>query len=550
MMNRRTLLRGIGLGGVAGAAGGLTACAAPGPSLESANCPEPIEVVTTNGRIRGLHSNGVSSFRGIPYGDGVSEDRRFMRPRPPGAWDDILDATAYGPLAPQENPAEKARLFTAGGFKDAIPVHRHPVDEDCLTLNIWTPSAERDARRPVMVWYHGGSFVGGSGNTNWYDGTNLSRHGDIVVITVNHRIGTTGFLHLGHLFGDDLDHSGLNGMLDLVLGLEWVRDNISAFGGDPDNVTIFGESGGGMKVSALLAMPTAKGLFHKAIIQSGAGVRMQEREHAERVTDLMIGTMLGLNRPSLKELQDLPIDHVIAAQQQLVKRVRGGELPGIRLEYQPVVDGRLLPQHPFDPSGPTVSADVPVMVGYNETDASWGMWLEPGILDITESQLLERARGFWGAPADEAVALYRRFFPDARPFEIWVRMRSYPGRSITLAERKGDQGGAPVFVYNFAWNTPAYGGHWGSPHMLEIPFVFRNLEYASGFIGGSDEAEPLSQLMADTWVRFARTGRPAADGLPDWPAYDRERRAVMRFDVRTRLDQDPERALREFWQAI
>lgn len=555
-MKRRTVLASL-VGG-AGMSALLAAgtrppvmLAANGRQSESArpadsHCAGYVEVDTESGRLRGQSSQGIISFKGVPYGSSTHETNRFLPPVPIKPWTGTRDALEYGPIAPQENVAEKVQIFSAGGFDGVIPLHKEGASEDCLRLNVWTPGLDTAGRRPVMVWLHGGSFIGGSGNASWYNGRNLSRRGDAVVITVNHRLGALGCMYLGERFGETMASSGLLVMLDIILALKWVQANIARFGGNPQNVTIFGESGGGSKVSALLAMPGAKGLFHKAIIQSGAGVRMHTPEQASRVTDLMISE-LGLARPTLQTLQSIPIDPLIAAQQRVVKRVRGGELPGVATEFRPVLDGRHLPQHPFDPVAPAISAHVPLLIGTNETDASWGIWRDVHASPIgTDPDVVARLSRSHGERAEDIVRTYRQLYPSLSAQDLYIRIKSSPHMSITIAERKSALS-APVFMFLFAWATPAYGGELGSPHMLDVPLVFDNVQAANLFTGGGGDAVRMAAILSEAWANFARNGIPSSSRLPAWPAYDVTTRETMILDNEFRVVSDPGSAARKFW---
>lgn len=546
--SRRSLItRLIAAGGLAGTIGGSAAASAAAAVSPQRKSSQPVAEIES-GKLLGAASADGLAFLGIPYAAAVSGRQRYLPPRPAVPWAGIRDATAYGPICPQENVAEKVRYFTAGGFPGTIPNHPQPLDEDCLQLNVWTADLTRQKKRPVMVWLHGGSFIGGSANALWYEGARLASRGDVVVVGVNHRVGSLGFLHLEELLGAEFAASGLNGMLDIVAALGWIRRNIETFGGDPTRVTVFGESGGGMKVTALLGMPTAKGLFHRGIIQSGAGIRGQSRDDAARVTALMLAE-LGLDaaRISTDTLQTVPIDQLIAAQQRLVKKVRGGALRGVTLEFRPVIHEQLLPAHPFDPVAPSVSADVPVIVGTNEMDASWGLWRDPDWDTMTEPRLLERLRTELGDKGVAAAQLYARLYPLDTPIHRYVRIRSRATLSISLAERKADIGRAPCFMYLFAWNTPQYGGRVRSPHMLDVPFAFNTVHHTEDFTGTGPKVEALATAMSSAWVGFARDGVPAAPAWPLWRPYSRESRHTLVISDTTVLAADPDREAREFW---
>jgi len=550
MIQRRRLLTRLvlasGTATFAAAFQGRHAAASTNSAASAPRTSTKTLVEIDTGKLRGLASPDGVAFLGVPYASARPPAGRFRPPAMAEPWAGTLDATRYGPISPQENVAEKVRYFTAGGFQGTIPDHPQPQDEECLRLNVWTPSAESGRKRPVMVWLHGGSFIGGSANATWYDGARLANRHDLVVVGVNHRVGTLGFLYLGELLGEDFARSGNVGMADIIESLAWIRRNIERFGGDPGNVTIFGESGGGMKVSALLAMPQARGLFHRAVVQSGAGVRAHTTDEAARVTGLMVQE-LGLRNPDLASLQALPVDQIIAAQQRLVKRVRGGALTGVALEYRPVVDGVILPTHPFDPRAPDISADVPLIIGTNEMDASWGMWRDPDWDSMTDRRLRERLQSEIGEKAIAAIELYRAMYPQDSHMERYIRIRSRPTLSITLAERKADLGKAPCFMYLFAWNTPRYRGRLKSPHMLDVPFVFRNVTHTLEFTGDGPEVLALESAMSTAWAEFARSGVPASPEWPSWKPYDRQTRQTLVIGASSQSVADPNAPAREFW---
>lgn len=415
-------------------------------------------------------------------------------------------------------------------------------------LNLWTPTLDPGARKAVMVWLHGGSFIGGSSAAPWYDGANLSRGGDVVVVTVNHRLGAMGCLYLEKYGGAPFATSGCTGLLDIVAALEWVRDNIVAFGGNPDCVTVFGESGGGWKVSTLLAMRGARGLFHRAIIQSGAALRVHAQSDALRVTELMLQE-LGLREPTMQSLQSVAVDQIIAAQQRLVVRVRGGELPGINYEFRPVVDGVVLERHPFDVDAPSVSAGVPLLIGTNLTEANWGLWRDRELDRLDLEGMKRRLSTQLPVNVDRLVEFYRSQYPSATIRDLFVRITSFPIDSILLAERKAKQGSAAVYMYRFDWPTPVLGGQLGSPHFIEVPFVFNNLELSRGFTGDSAEARRLAAQVSSAWANFARTGIPSASGLPTWSPYDTQARSTMLLNTVSQLVNDPDAAARRAWVA-
>ena len=506
-----------------------------------------IIVETTAGRVRGTAERGVDIFKGIPYAAPPLGERRFRPPEKPTPWAGVRDALAYGNMSVQSLnvfalPDELLRIFTLAG--------RQKLDEDCLYLNVWT-SGREGSHRPVLFWCHGGAFITGSGSSPWSDGANLCRLDDVVVVSFNHRLGALGYLYLEDIAGADFAGSGLAGVLDIVAALEWVRDNIARFGGDPRNVTILGESGGGAKVSVLMAMPSAKGLFHKAIVQSGPAVQMADRDDGTKTAREMLDH-LGLDAERAGALRDMPVAKLLDAQVKVLAGVsRAAFADRRRLGFNPVIDGRLFPGGPFAPHAPLASAHVPLMIGSNKDEMALFLGHMSWITEATFDNLPEALTPYLGARAAEVVDIYRKAQPRLRPDEIAIAIVSDQGiraPSLLMAERKLAQGGAPVFVYLFAWETPVLNGRLRSCHTLEIPFVFGNLEAAE--LTGSDPARlPLAEAMSRTWIAFARSGDPGHSGLPTWPAYSVNIRTTMIFDTVCHLDIDPFAAERRVWES-
>ena len=412
--------------------------------------------------------------------------------------------------------------------------NEHPgqISEDCLVLNVWTPALD-DAKRPVMVSFHGGGFTTGSGNGHGYDGEPLVRFGDVVVVTVNHRLGAMGYLHLGDLGGPEYAQSGTVGMLDLVASLEWVRDNIEGFGGDPRNVMIWGQSGGGAKTSTLLAMPAAKGLFHRAAVQSGSSLRMRTREEATESAKSLLSE-LGLDEDQLTELEKVPFEDIVAAQ----AKVAGG--------FAPVVDGDVLPRHPFDPDAPEISSEVPMIIGWTLDDAAIGL----SNFDVDDAGIESSVRRVAAERTEAVLAAYRDAYPDVTPYLVQARAMTdarFGRGALTQAQRKAEQGGAPAYLYLWAWESPGMGGKFGAVHGVDVGLAFHN--YAGEIAGsGSDEGKLMADRLASAWVAFARTGNPNNPEIPEWPAYDPETKPTMIFDVETRVEEDPLAGLRTFWE--
>ncbi|MBD3647982.1 MAG: carboxylesterase/lipase family protein, partial [Pseudomonadales bacterium] len=389
----------------------------------------------------------------------------------------------------------------------------------------------------------GGGYAYGSGSWPVYDGTSLARKGDVVVVTVNHRLNVFGYLHLAEIAGEKYARSGNAGMLDLVLALEWIRDNIESFGGDPDNVTIMGESGGGSKVSTLLAMPGAKGLFDKAIIQSGPGLTATSAEQATENARAILAE-LDIDENNLDALATLPADTILEAT-RVASEKAGGGFGGLRLA--PVIDGLSLLRHPFTPDAPIHSKNVPVMIGWNKDEMTIFNTTAPWFGTLTEQELAGRVTGMFGNNAADLLQAYRGMYPDYSPTYLFNMImgdsRMFAG-SVTLAERKVAQRGAPVYMYYLVWETPVGEGIFKSPHTLDMPFMFNNVDKATALTGESTEARKLEMQMSSAWIAFARNGNPNNSTVPHWPQYDANDRATMVFDVKPRVENDPKGSIR------
>jgi para-nitrobenzyl esterase len=484
-------------------------------------------VETAAGRVQGTERNGIRIFRGIRYGASTAGTNRFRPPQPVEPWTGVFDATEYGETAPQAF----SRL-ALGGTKGNRPA----IGEDCLCLNVWTPATDA-GRRPVMVWLHGGGFEAGTGSMALYDGANVARRGDVVVVTINHRLNLFGHCHLADLAGDDFTGSANAGYLDVVAALEWVRDNIEAFGGDPGCVTIYGQSGGGRKVSISMAAPVAQGLFHRGIVQSGSHLRLAERDRAQAMTVALLDA-LEIPHTDARRLQDVPMDRLI----EMNGRIRG--------RFSPTLDGDVFDRHPWDPDAPELSRDVPLLVGTCRTELSNQVGsMDPSAFDIVDADLPARLERY--VDADDVaslVATVRRSSPGASASEVFftiITARGYWLDSVLQTERKASQsatGGAPVFSYRLLWRTPVEGGRRISPHSLDLPFVFDNVAIAPDMVGPpTDETSAMAEAMSESWLAFARTGDPNNAAVPAWAPYDLTRRAVMHFDVPPVTVDDPHR---------
>ena len=490
---------------------------------------------TSYGKIRGALVEDIKIFKGIPYGQSTAGANRFMPPRKPAKWSGMRDAIAYGPSAPQT----VAPPGSGAGVQATLsPGATVTGDEDCLVLNVFTPSVS-SGKRPVMVWLHGGGFASGSGSGRITDGTSLAHTSNVVVVTLNHRLNVLGSTYLGEAAGPDFAFSGSVGMLDIVAALEWVRDNIAQFGGDPNLVTIFGQSGGGRKVATLMSMPSAKGLFHRGIIESGALLRLTTQEDAIRTTELLLAE-LGLKANQARELQSLPIARLLAANTAVQRKLTLRE-PGMT-PNSPMVDGKALPGHPWDPTGPSISAGIPLLIGWARTEETLYDPPSPEKLALDEAGLLQRVSQRIGGDPNSVVQAFRRDHPAATPWDLWILIATDHPRGAharELAKRKAAQGGSPAYVYRFDWETPEGGGHMRSPHGVEVPFVFNNIKIAGPLISKTPEAYALAEKVSASWVAFASTGNPNVAKLPKWPAYSAKARETMLFNNDSRVGTDP-----------
>jgi para-nitrobenzyl esterase len=493
--------------------------------------PTFVTASTSFGRIRGVAADGITTFKGIPYGGNTTGKNRFMPPVEPQAWTGVRDALTWGPSAPQREPGAPTTTSSLAVAAAGLP----PEGEDCLVLNVWTPAVGDGRRRPVMFWCHGGGFVTGSGSSPVTDGANLARRGDVVVVTINHRLNVLGHTFLEGIGGAEFAGSGDAGMLDIVQALKWVRENIAEFGGDPNVITVFGQSGGGRKVATLLAMPSAKGLFHRAIIESGATLKLVERDQADRVASELLGK-LGLNRSQVRELQSLPVDRIMSAYFAVVRSMNVDQMT---MGFSPTMDGRVVPRHPFYPTAADVSATVPLMLGSTRTELTSSA--DAAAFSLSEDALRVRIHELLADKATRVIDTYRKTNPTATPSDLYFLIASdqrYSAPVMKIAERRAALGRGPVYLYYFRWETPIEGGRLRSPHTIEIPFAFHNLK-ASRMTAGSPEAPALADKVSDAWLAFARSGNPNTPKLPQWPAFNGQDRATMVFDNASAVVNDP-----------
>ena len=499
---------------------------------------------TESGTVAGYQENGVYIYKGIPY----AKAERFMPPQPVAKWEGIRSSRAYGPTCPQGKRAGWYHDESAFAFdwNDGFP------DEDCLRVNIWTPGLKDGKKRPVMVWLHGGGYAAGSGQElPSYDGSNLAKNGDVVVVTLNHRLNALGFLDLS-AFGDKYAKSGNAGLLDLVAALQWVNKNIASFGGDAQNVTIFGQSGGGGKVSTLLATPSAKGLFHKAIIQSGSMLRTMEATYSRRIGTAVVEE-LGLKPSQLDQLQTIPYEKLLAAGETAIKKVKEqAEKEGISsfiFGWAPTVDGDVLPAQPFDPQAPAQSKDIPVMIGTTLHEFTMSTYV-PAYRTITKEKAVEILKQKYGEKTDDFLTAFEKAYPYYEPKDLLdVDVIFRPG-AVEQARLKSAQQGAPVYMYLFTWESPVMNGILRSTHCMEIPFVFDNVTRHASMTGGNRKAQILAEKMSNAWINFARTGNPNHNGLPKWDPYTSEKGSTMCFDNTCEVKYNHDKELMELVRAF
>lgn len=523
------------------AAGALTlaACSTTSSSAAARSIAGPPVLQTQYGAVRGTREGAggsVAVFRGVRYA-ASTEGRRFQRAADPAPWEGVADATAFGSECPQR-PSGDVSVFAS--WNNATG-----TSEDCLFLNIWTRGLDDGKKRPIMVWLHGGGYVTGSGSSNGYDGSRLAERGDVIVVTLNHRLNGFGYSYLAGLTDDPkYADAGNLGSLDIVRALEWVRDHADAIGGDAGNVTIFGESGGAAKVATLMAMPDAHGLFHRAIAQSGS---MSLAGFTPRIaTALAKDLMSAAKVATVDELASMPMDDLVKA--MMASRSRAAF-------YQPVVDGRSLMRQPYTPDATPVSADIPLLVGTNNNEMRLQGGLgQPGNFALTWEQLPEKLTAFVGKDdVAEVISGMRAAHPDYDASDVFFQVatfRNYRNTALRHAERKSAQT-APVYMYRLDWQTPVEGGRLKTPHALDIAFVFDNVARSTSFTGPETPAtQRMADLMADAWIAFARTGNPSTPTLPHWPTYSTANRATMIFDLDPEVVVDPDKAERELLQRL
>jgi para-nitrobenzyl esterase len=548
--NRRRFIQSLGTGS-AGLAIGAAAVTATADQAIAKNQDGQILLVgdtiavanTEYGKVRGYQLRGINYFLGMPYGADTAGPNRFMPPQKPKPWTDVYPALWWGNSAPQNMENRYANKFAS--FRD----HWNYADasEDCLRINVFTPAINDGKKRPVMFWIHGGGFTAGNGiEQDGYNGENFARLGNVVFCSINHRLGPLGFCNLAAVGGEKFAASGNVGMLDIVAALEWVRDNIANFGGDPGNVTIMGQSGGGAKVCVLTAMPSAKGLFHKAVVLSGAARRVGDKDYSEKLGAAVVKEA-GFTAADLDKLQTVPwkeFDAIAGKAQQAVARDAGPGVSGMSRGFGPVVDGTILPQQPYDPVAAPTAANVPMIISSVENEQS-SSWVDASLESITMEQVVERLKtragfgGGFGDRAQEIVASYAKAFPGRKPVEIWSLVSSNRESVVDLADVKSKQPAA-VYVDWFTWQPPLFDNRL----RVDICFWFYNTDLMLTHTGGGPRPRALSAKMAGALLQFMRTGNPNGGGLPHWPKYSSAEGQTMVLDDSSQVKNDPDRDAR------
>ena len=498
-------------------------------------CGRNLIAQTSSGKVKGqLGSDGILVFKGIPYARPPVGELRFKPPQPPKPWSDTFKAVMFGPVAPQT----KNQIGSASTEEQS---------EDCLSLNVWTPGVD-DKHRPVMVWIHGGGFTNGSGSDEWYEGSTFSERGNVVVVTLNYRLGALGFLYLAGVGGTDYAESGNLGMLDQVAALKWVRDNIAAFGGDPGNVTIFGESAGSMSVCTLMGMPRAKGLFRRAIAESGALNLANNVNYASGVTrqfmsDAGVTDMAGLLSLNTKQ--------IIKAQSDLSDQEGGVGTP-----LGPVMDGSVLPEPPLHAIAKGSAANVDFLTGTNLDEVRFWLITVPllAVAPIqTAADFMPMLSKALGAYTNAIAASYKARRPKATDGDITMAIMTdvmFRVPQIRVVEAQSAQQ-PKTWMYLFTWPSPVRDGILGACHALELPFVFNHLHAPNTVeFMGNDPPQKLADIMQDTWIAFAKTGDPNNKSVPNWPAYNTQTRATMLLNVKPSVENDPYSEDRQIWNGI
>ncbi|MFN3136233.1 MAG: carboxylesterase/lipase family protein [Allomuricauda sp.] len=502
---------------------------------------EDIAVTNTeSGKVRGYIHNGIVTYKGIPY----ATAERFKPATKVVPWEGVRSSTMYGPVAPLLTPTTQVQDESEFVFDHDWGY----TNEDCLRINIWTPSIEDDKKRPVLFWIHGGGFTAGSSQElPSYHGENLSKNGDVVVVSINHRLNILGFLDLS-AYGEEYQESANNSILDIVAALQWVKTNISNFGGDPDNVTIFGQSGGGAKVNTLMAMPRAKGLFHKAINQSGAFRGNLTTKEVTQSIAAEVLNQLSISPEQVDSLQNIPFKDLSAAGAKALKIVsdklkeEGNTSSGVNLNWGPSRDGSALPYDLMSAEALELSKEVPLLIGTTKNE--FAPFANMRFFNASEKEVMDHIAQVYKDKADDYVAAVKKAYPnDTKPEDLLsIDTRFRPGAVYQANQKSNLEGGAPVYMYLFTWQSPVFDGKYKSLHCMELPFVFDNVERANHMTGGGEKAQLLADKMSSAWINFAKTGDPNHAGLPTWPKYNTMNTPTMHLDntceVKPQLDKE------------
>ncbi len=483
---------------------------------------------TESGKVRGFIQNGIYTYKGIPY----ATAERFMPAKKVEPWEGVRSSTMYGPVAPLMTPTTQVQDEPEFVFDHDWGY----TSEDCLRLNIWTPSIDDNKKRPVLFWMHGGGFTAGSSQElPSYDGENLSNKGDVVVVSINHRLNILGFLDLS-AYDEKYKHTPNNSMLDIVAALDWVKANISNFGGDPNNITIFGQSGGGAKVNTLMAMPRAKGLFHKAINQSGSFRGSLSKKETTRAIAAEVLNQLSLSEDQVDSLQNIPFDKLSAAGTAALQKVAEqmnakGIVPvGLSLNWGPSMDGNVLPHDLMSDEAFELSKDIPLMLGTTKNEFT--PFMNGRFFQASEEEVMAHIKETYKDKADDYVAAVKKAYPnDTRPSDLLDIDATFRPGAVFQANKKSQlEDAAPVYMFMFTWQSPVFDGKYKALHCMELPFVFDNVERARQMTGGGEKAHILADKMSSAWINFAKTGNPNHNGLPQWPEYNPENTSTMFFD--------------------
>ncbi len=561
-VSRRRLLQTAAVAGTAAVSGGVAPSAVLAAATDATAAGKATIVARDNsnivetvyGKVRGSERSGIHIFRGIPYGADTGGKNRFLPARKAEPWAGVRSALWYEHVCPSDltragwNHDEEVFLFQ---WDDGKP------GEDCLRVNIWTPGINDNRKRPVMVWVHGGGFDGESAQElRCLDGEALCRRGDVVVVSFNHRLNVFGFLNLSDIAGPDYATSGNVGMTDIVFVLQWIRDNIANFGGDPANVTIMGQSGGGAKVSTLLAMPSAKGLYQKASIHSGSMLHIGNQEHSLRLSKTVL-EILNISASNLGQLQTISTDQLlnagIEAQRRHTTDSEDPFAPASQLQppppwyvprllgWSPSVDGNVLPNQTFEPVAPSLTADVPLMVG-TALNEFWTAINQPNAFSMTDEQAVEQLTKTYGSRARELFETFRKGHAKANPYQLWsiISAGSFRDTAVTQAQRKAALGKAAAYNFWFQWQTPVLDGRPMAFHCSDLSFFFDNMERCETMTGNGPEARALSAQMSEAWIAFARTGNPNHPGIPKWSPVTPTGSQTMIFDAPTHFSEDPD----------